>query len=55
MLRKVIKNNIKEEEQMKHILDELWEHILEFIANHKTSEKLFNFDGTEYKSQKCVF
>jgi dipeptidase len=28
----VIKNNIKEEEQMKHILDEIWKHILEFIC-----------------------
>jgi hypothetical protein len=41
---------MKEEEHMKYISDELWEHILEFIANHKTSEKLFIFDGTEYKN-----
>jgi hypothetical protein len=37
----IIKNNMKEEEQMKHILDEIWEHILEFIANHKTTTPLF--------------
>jgi hypothetical protein len=48
--KEVIKNNMKEEEQMKYILDEIWEHILEFIANHKTSEKLFNSDGTPYNS-----
>jgi uncharacterized membrane-anchored protein len=41
---------MKEEEQMKHILDEIWERILEYIGNHKTSEKLFNFDGGEYNS-----
>jgi hypothetical protein len=39
---------VKEEQQMKDILDKIWEHILEYIANHKTTEKLFNFDDTPY-------
>jgi uncharacterized membrane-anchored protein len=45
----VIKYN-KEEAERQTVLQEIWNHILEFIANHKTSEKLFNFDGTEYNS-----
>jgi hypothetical protein len=45
----VIKYN-KEEAERQTALQEIWNHILEFIANHKTTEKLFNSDGTEYKN-----
>jgi hypothetical protein len=38
------------EEQMKHILDEIWEHILEFIDNHKTTIPLFYSDDSENNS-----
>jgi hypothetical protein len=48
----VIKYNKEEEEQMKHILDEIWEHILQFIFNHKTTIPLFYFsDISENNSE----
>jgi predicted oxidoreductase len=44
----MIKKYNKEEAERQTALQEIWNHILEFIANHKIIEKLFNFDGTEY-------
>jgi hypothetical protein len=32
-------------------LQEIWKHILEFIANYKITEKLFNADGTPYNPE----
>jgi hypothetical protein len=46
----VIKYN-KEETERQSALQEIWNHIFEFIANHKTTEKLFNSDSIEYKSE----
>jgi DNA repair ATPase RecN len=47
----VIKYN-KEEVERQSALQEIWNHILEFIANHRTTEKLFNFDGMEYNPNR---
>ena len=38
----------KEEGERQAILEEIWKHILEYIANYKTTVPLFNFDGTPY-------
>jgi hypothetical protein len=46
----VIKCN-KEEAERQTALQEIWKYILEFIANYKTTEKLFNADGIEYNPE----
>jgi vancomycin resistance protein YoaR len=45
--KEVIKYN-KEEGERQAILEEIWKHILKYIANYKTTIPLFNFDGTPY-------
>jgi hypothetical protein len=46
----IIKYN-KEEAKRQIALEEIWKHILEFIANLKTTKSLFYPDETEYNSE----
>jgi hypothetical protein len=48
---KVIVENLIEEEVNNMTLEEIWERILEYIANHNTTENIFDYNSENISGQ----